>query len=55
MRIMRLHLHDGPMWASPKVSAYLHVGSTDYFGQYMLHYVSPPHSSIKITPSLAAP
>jgi hypothetical protein len=37
MRIMRLHLHDGPTWASPKVSAYLHVGSTDYFGRYMLH------------------
>ena len=27
------------MWASPNVSAYLHVDSTDYIVQYMLHYV----------------
>jgi hypothetical protein len=39
MRIIRLHLHDGPMWASPKVSASLHMDSTDYIRQYMLHYV----------------
>ena len=25
------------MWASPNVSAYLHVDSTDYIVQYMLH------------------
>ena len=37
---MRQHLHDGPIWALPKISAYLHVDSTDYFEQYMLHYVS---------------
>ena len=29
------------MWASPNVSAYLHVDSTDYIVQYMLHYVRP--------------
>jgi hypothetical protein len=37
MRIIRLHSHDGPMWALPKVSAYLHMDSTDYFEQCMLH------------------
>ena len=35
--IMQQHLHDGPIWASPKISAYLHVDSTNYFKQYMLH------------------
>ena len=37
MHIIRPHLHDGPMWALPKVSAYLHMDSTDYFEQCMLH------------------
>ena len=36
---MRQYLHDRPIWASPNISAYLHVDSTDYFEQYMLHYV----------------
>ena len=31
--------HDGPMWALPKVSAYLHIDSTDYIATYVLHYV----------------
>ena len=39
MHIIRLHLHDGPMWALPKVSAYLHMDSTDYIATYVLHYV----------------
>ena len=42
MRIIRLHLHDGPMWALPKVSAYLHMDSTDYFEQCMLHGLDCP-------------
>ena len=29
------------MWASPNVSAYLHVDSTDYIVQYMLHGLNP--------------
>ena len=30
------------MWASPNVSAYLHVDSTDYIVQYMLHGLGGP-------------
>jgi hypothetical protein len=41
MRIIRLDLHDGPMWALPKVSTYLHMDSTDYFEQCMLHGLLP--------------
>jgi hypothetical protein len=28
------------MWALPKVSAYLHMDSTDYIATYVLHYVN---------------
>jgi hypothetical protein len=37
IHIMQQHLHDGPIWALPKILAYLHVDSTNYFKQYMLH------------------
>ena len=32
------------MWASPNVSAYLHVDSTDYIVQYMLHGLSTAYA-----------
>ena len=39
MRIIRPYIHDGPMWALPKCSAYLHVGFIEYIVTNVLHYV----------------